>query len=209
MLDGAQAARVRGRSAGLTFMGRVSQTATETFCRQVRARSAEHREALRVLGPANLHGQAVAILRQELDSLIRVIYLLTIRDRGRRAQLVAAAVEGRPWKHERSRKRITDREMVEVAQNLHGWTEAVYRFGCAFVHLSSMHDYAERDPMSQITDEERALIVRYLRYYHGAPDDDNPSLASIVPLLPRVFKKIADNLECYIANLERDEDIEE
>lgn len=110
--------------------------------------------------------------------------------------------------HENSRRRITDREMVELAQNLHGWTESVYRFGCAFVHLSSMHDYAERDPMSQITDEERESIVRHLRYYHGGPHQDHPGFSDIIPFLPQVFDKIADNLECYIVSLERDEDIE-
>lgn len=48
----------------------------ESFCRQVRSRSKEHQKAIGLLSEAGLAGQMVAILRQELDSMVRVIYLL-------------------------------------------------------------------------------------------------------------------------------------
>ena len=56
------------------------------FCRQVRARSAEHRLAVARLGSARTHGTIVGILRQELDSMVRVVYLLSVTDRGRREE---------------------------------------------------------------------------------------------------------------------------
>jgi hypothetical protein len=36
---------------------------------------------------------------------------------------------------------MTDREMIVIAHELQGWTQSVYKFGCAFIHLSSLHDY--------------------------------------------------------------------
>jgi hypothetical protein len=80
----------------------------------------------------------VAVLRQELDSMIRVIYLLSQSDIAFRDELIQASVEGKQWVAKGTKHRVTDKEMVELANELHGWTESVYRFGCAFIHLSSL-----------------------------------------------------------------------
>src|SRR5262249_40018997 len=116
----------------------------ETFCRQVRARSAEHREAIHLLHGRRLLSQVVAILRQELHSMVRVIFLLSIGDRPYRQQLIDGSVNGEKWTVKGKKACITDREMVELAQTLQGWTQSVYKFGCAFIHLSSFHDYQHR-----------------------------------------------------------------
>ncbi len=51
---------------------------TEQFCRLVRERSIEHKKAIHFLFGNRLAGQMLSILRQELDSLVRVIFLLTL-----------------------------------------------------------------------------------------------------------------------------------
>jgi hypothetical protein len=173
----------------------------------IRERSAEHRRAVGSLHSSGAHGQVVSVLRQELDSMIRVIFLLSIVDRDRRLKLIVASVQGKHWTHDGTRKRVTDREMVELASKLQGWTESVYRFGCAFVHLSSFHDYRERDPMAMITEDERTAILNHMRHYHGGPCEPHASFQEMLPYLPMVFDKIASNLECYIANLEADDDL--
>jgi len=94
----------------------------DTFCRQVRARSAEHKAAVMLLSQQNLISPLIAILRQELDSMIRVIFLLSLADREYRTQLIDAAVNGSKWTHKGKRSRITDRDMVNVATQLRGWT---------------------------------------------------------------------------------------
>lgn len=98
--------------------------------------------------------------------------------------------------------------MVDLVDTLHGWTKSVYGFGCAFIHLSNLHDYKTRDPLEQISETERAAVLRHLRYYHGGPSGLAPRFADVVPLLPAVFAKIADNLECYVKELEQDGDLE-
>ncbi len=180
----------------------------KSFCRQVRARSAGHQTATRLLSAADLPDQVVSILRQELDSIIRVIYLLSITDREYRQELIQSSVEGKQWAKKGTTSRITDREMVELAQNLQHWTKSVYRFGCAFIHLSSFHDYRKRDPMDMISNEEKQSILEHMRYYHGGPVTDDAKFSDLVPYLPRVFEKIANNLECYLKQLERNEDLE-
>ena len=179
---------------------------THTFCRQVRARSAENRRAMAAVRA--LPGQMVSILRQELDSLVRVVFLLSQSDRQYRARLINDSVAGKRWMRFNSRQPVTDREMVELTDILHGWTKSVYSFGCAFIHLSSFHDHQVRDPLDQISEEERNAILGHLRCYHGGPDGPSPRFADIVPLLPNVFTKIADNLECYLKDLESDGDLE-
>jgi hypothetical protein len=98
--------------------------------------------------------------------------------------------------------------MVELTDTLHGWTKSVYSFGCAFIHLSNLHDYEARDPLDQIAEEEREAIIRHLRYYNGEPNSPCTRFADIVPFLPMVFTKIAGNLECCVKDLERGGDTE-
>ncbi len=172
-----------------------------TFCRQVRSRSAEHRAAMHAVRA--LPGQMISVLRQELDSLVRVVFLLAQTDGRYRHQLIKASVEGKKWTAQGSRRRVTDREMVALTDRLHGWTRSVYEFGCAFIHLSNLHDYRKREPLAQIPPLEREAILRHLRFYHGGPTTKEPTFSDIVPLLPRVFEKIADNLECYVKDLEQ------
>ena len=156
---------------------------------------------------ARVHSQVISILRQELDSLVRVVYLLSVRDHAKRARIMTSLVEAGQWKD--AGKRITDREMVDLADTLHGWTKSVYRFGCAYIHLSNMHDHSEHDPLSCLSEAEKADILRHMRAYHGGPHCDDCTMADLVPYLPAVFDKIAGNLECYVAALEKGRGLED
>ena len=95
--------------------------------------------------------------------------------------------------------------MVDLAQHLQGWTQSVYKFGCAFIHLSNLHDYNDRDPLLQLPADERTDIISHCRYYHGGPLSDSAGFDELVPYLPNVLEKISGNLECYLKNLENGE----
>lgn len=173
------------------------------FCRQIRNRSNEHHQAVHLLSYAELPSQIVSILRQELDSMVRVVYLLTIPDMILRDELIKASVEGNQWElttTKGKKRRVTDKEMVELANHLQGWTKSVYRFGCAFIHLSNFHDYQDRDPMDMISNAEKDAILKHMQYYHGGPHSA-AKIDDLIPYLPQVFEKIASNLECYIRDL--------
>ena len=171
------------------------------FTRQVRSRSIEHQRAMALLADAGLPGQMMSVLRQELDSMIRVIYLL-YQDTARREDLIEASIRGDVWSREGGRARVTDKEMVDLSQKLQGWTQSVYKFGCAFIHLSNMHDYSDRDPLWQLPDDERKAILEHCRHYHGGPESKAERFDALVPYLPRVLDKVSSNLEYYLETLE-------
>lgn len=155
---------------------------------------------------------AFAILRQELDSLIRVIYLLGIRDLAERKRLIGSTLQGEKWRVRTARGKwtdVTDRTMVDFAQQLHGWTQSVYKFGCAFVHLSDFHNHIAENPFDKLEEPERQDILSHMRHYHGGPCHDNPEMAELALYVPQIFDKIASNLECYLKQLEQDGTLDE
>jgi hypothetical protein len=174
----------------------------EVFCRQIRKRSNEHARAIELLSRNHLIGPMIAILRQELDSLIRCIFVLAIKDLSYRSGLVSDAVNGRKWRRVDGKGSVTDREMVELSNQLHGWTQSVYSFGCAFIHLSQFHDYEDRNPLSTLDSSELAAINHHLSYYHGVTVNKETRLHDIAHVLPAVFEKIAGNLKYYVDELE-------
>lgn len=136
--------------------------------------------------------------------MVRVIYVRT-QVSSRKDLLIEASVKGEKWSKENSRAKVTDKEMVDLAQELQGWTQSVYKFGCAFIHLSDLHDYNDRDPLAQLPEDERNDILRHCRYYHGGPAEGRESFNDLIPFFPNVLDKISGNLECYLDDLERGE----
>ncbi len=181
----------------------------QKFCELLRKRSAEHAEAMKRVN--DLPGMMVSILRQELDSMIRAVYLLSISDLDERNRLIKQTISGERWTVQTRNgnfRTITDRDMVELSNKLQGWTLSVYKFGCSFIHLSNFHDYPSVNPLSLIDSEEQRNILEHLRFYHGGPTSDAPSFDELVSYFPRVFEKIARNLECYIKDLENNGSIQ-
>lgn len=182
----------------------MPKTNADIFVRMVRARSLENEAALRALASLGLHGVSIGILRQELDSMVRVIFLKS-RPKKEREELIRAMLAGEVWKLPTANgklAKVTDRDMVDHAKTLHGWTEAVYRFGCAFVHLSQFHDYATTDPVAALTPADRASMLYYLRHYHRGPARTDFTLEDVVPMLQSIFSKIKSNLDCELKDLE-------
>ena len=179
------------------------------FCRTVRKRSQENKQALDCLHHhGRLVGNVMSILRQELDSMVRCIFLLSVADRRYRERLIHDSVVGKPWRSKDGKSTITDRKMVDLSSKLHGWAGNVYAFGCAFIHLSSFHDYSVRDPLGSLTPHDHENISRYLHEYHGIVINGNTKFLDIEFALPAVFEKISANLECYVRDLEADSDLE-
>lgn len=177
----------------------------EAFCNILRKRTQDHLAAAKKV--QGIPSMMFSILRQELDSLVRVIYLLSISNLEERKSLINLTLNNEPWITKTINgkpKKITDREMVEISNQLMGWTRSVYKFGCAFIHLSNFHNYEEIGPLNQVNDIEKMDILCHMRQYHGGPISDNPSLEDIQHYLPKVLEKVSGNLECYIQELEKD-----
>ena len=138
--------------------------------------------------------------------MVRCIFLLSVTDRQYRQRLLEDSVTGKLWRTADGRRKITDREMVDLSTKLHGWTQNVYAFGCGFIHLSAFHD-PNRDPFDSLIPHDRNDIAYYLRYYHGVTIDNATTFREIAMILPAVFDKISGNLECCVKDLEGDLDL--
>ena len=55
-------------------------SSTERFCQLLRKRSEENKNSFEVLFRNRLYGNCFSVLRQELDSMVNVIYLLNETD---------------------------------------------------------------------------------------------------------------------------------
>ncbi|QKK27034.1 hypothetical protein [Rhizobium hidalgonense] len=168
----------------------------------VRSRSAEHDKAITLLVAAKLWGQVLATIRQELDSLVRIFYLLD-QPLNERAILAGQTLAGEIWSRKKPKGRVTDRQMMELYNALDGWAMRVYEFGCSFIHLSNSHGYAGCDPLASLSQQDRAEIGDYLRSYHGGPAEKEPLFEDIKPYLREVFNKVAQNLDYYLEGLEK------
>ncbi|USV59395.1 hypothetical protein [Aeromonas encheleia] len=169
------------------------------FIQLIKSRSDEHGIAFSRIH--DLPGSMMSILRQELDSLIRVLYLLSISDLEERNRLMACTVNGDQWKVSTQKGKlvkVTDAQMVEISDKFGGWASSVYRFGCTFIHLSTFHGYNTSNPLTTLSEEERKTILDHMRYYHNGPESDNPTFQELANYFPRVFEKIKNNLECYL-----------
>lgn len=94
---------------------------------------------------------------------------------------------------------------MKAADSMHGWANSVYRFSCAFIHLSKLHGYDGCNPLGGLEAGERQEILSHMRSYHGGPRSDEPSLQELVEYVPAIFKKVRDNLGCYLSYLRRGE----
>lgn len=160
-----------------------------------------------MISHASLHSVGIGILRQELDSMVRVMYLLSLDDRARRHQLIKFSVDGKQWRHPNG-TRITDREMVDLANTLTGWAGSVYKFGCSFIHLSKFHDRLARDPFRALPRSEQRHVIAHIEHYHGAIGKASPTAEDIVRYVPQIFEKIRGNLMLYLQQLQRGESLE-
>ncbi|MGH3191250.1 MAG: hypothetical protein ACRDPY_22370 [Streptosporangiaceae bacterium] len=180
-------------------MTTISENA-DTFCRMVEARSREHREAMQVALDKGWLAIAGSVLRMELDSMIRVIWLLHHPDT--REQILASCIAGEGFSE--GRTRVSDHRMAKDATEVNGWVQAVYDFGNTFVHLTNAHDYAVLDPFQ--TYEHRGEVIRFLNNYHrgkvpGVPVNDSSTLRDLAAYAPYVLEKITSNLDLYVREL--------
>lgn len=120
----------------------------------------KNKKALFLIVSRILFGNCISILRQELDSFVRVIYLGQISDFNERERLMSQTLSGEKWilTSNNKLKQITEKDMVDKANELKGYVHYVYKFGCGFIHLSDFHDYATTNPFDKL-DYQNSLTL--------------------------------------------------
>jgi len=165
-----------------------------------RNRSSENSDAMSHFQVSGNRTGSFGTLRQELDTLIRAMYLLR-QDLPERERLVELTLNGERWRQQNKRQFITDREMVGLANELEGWSEYVYKFGCAFIHLSDLHGSDNKPLADRLSDDEKKAIRYYVQHYHSVDFSNEITLDELLEVSDRIFDKIRSNLECYLDHL--------
>lgn len=175
----------------------------EKFLKQVRARSAENLKSFNLLYDAYCYGVCIGIIRQELDSLLRVSYLVDHNSgfqlRSNALDLVKNSVEFGEWRFlnaNQKMQKVNDKEMIKQG----GWEQIVYKFGCGLIHLSNKHLYQDLDPVIMIENEQKEEIIHYLKTYHRF-EKNEVTMNDIIQYLPVIFQKIYENIDAHIEQI--------
>jgi hypothetical protein len=155
------------------------------FVRIVTERSNENTASILTLHHQKNYGTCISLLRQELDSLIRVCYLNTLSDTNEIERLIKDTVNGIQWG--KDRKRITDRRMVNIASQYNHWAPEVYDFGNSFTYLTNFHDYRNNDPLKNLDTTQKQTIRHYLNSYHGFQAASEITFDNVIPYYDETF----------------------
>jgi len=174
----------------------------EKYIETVRSSSAENEQAIYLLYTNQLYNNVVATLRRELDLYVKTLYLLN-QSEDEQKRLLAEFSQNKQWTNSRG-KRLTDRCMLDYASNItgSGWAQISYKFGCSFIHLSILHNWANNDVDTIPPTDEKQAIVDYINHYHVANLNLESSFSDVMQYSLCIFEKIRTNMESYLERLE-------
>lgn len=183
-----------------------SDQIVRSFLSGGRSRSSENTKAFALLYDSQLYLICTGLIRQELDTLLRLSYLWHEKTPPEIAiSLMKKTVQGgKKWSYQNEKGKnviLRDKDLVEFAHPLYSWEKVVYDFGCKAIHLSDLHMYQNCDPLVSIDQETKKLIIQYLKEYHFYNKTD-VSISDIFSHLPLVMSKISSNVEFYFEELE-------
>lgn len=168
------------------------------------ARSVENAKAFDCLYSSHCYIVCIGLMRQELDTLLRLAFLWRPETDSEIAiELMRRTVTtGKKWSYQDNGKTIllTDKKMLEFAHFLGGWEKIAYAFGCKAIHLSDLHGYQISDPFEKADLETKSEIIKYLSIYHGYGENDL-IFEGLVEYLPQVMEKISANVNFYYEEL--------
>lgn len=170
----------------------------DKFCNIVKNRSEENAKTIKLLYENQLYGNCVGILRQELDSMVRVLFLLAC-EQSQRIMFIKQTLNNEKW-HD-GKRTITDYLLIKNVLNMCGWARNVYLFGCSFIHLSVSHNYMQEDPFLKLSREELKAIKNFMVQYHNFPQEQDITFITMQPYLLKIFEKINSNLTCHLETL--------
>lgn len=175
----------------------------QKFLRQAKSRSSENMESFALLYANGKFGTCISILRMELDTLVRLVYLSFHCPPAEAVRLMTQSVNGEKWSRLNANGKIikvTDKEMVDLATTI-GWERIIYDFGSKLIHLSDYHAYGTDDPVVKLPAATRNQMGQYLSHYHGW-SGSQLTFSDIIRHLPDVMTKLTDNVKCHAEMLE-------
>ncbi|NJP26806.1 MULTISPECIES: hypothetical protein [unclassified Microbispora] len=191
----------------------------ERFCRQVETRSDELERALPLLIEHEMWILAGSVLRMQVESLARAVFLLNdpVATRELRVERsFSPGLDGRFPELPPRRGIVQDTAMVRLADEMvpglkHSAT-SMYIVGCKLVHLSAAHEYHERDPYQALSIEQRhQFILDPLAAVWGSTcglSDDSTFVEVMTVASPRAFRKLGELLRACVKRLRDGESLD-
>lgn len=164
----------------------------------------ENMKSFELLFGLKHYGNCISIMCQELDQIIRLLFLLNSSPDERKL-FMESSINSHKWyrlNKENKKELITEEILMKFTDTLSGWDKSVYRFGFAFNNLSANFNYGSKDPIKSMSDSDREYLSRYICEFHVADFPRDFSLEDLVPVLPSIIKTISSNLQQYLERLE-------
>jgi len=139
---------------------------TDFFIHAVLKRSLDLLDSFLILINNWHYMTAGAILRMQIDNLLRIFYISKRND----SDFLKEFMKGKSFrdlKHTDNNK-ITDALLVKIAKNKYPWIEDVYKETSKFIHLSSKHYHTN---IISMNDEERSEITFFDVGNRNCPED--------------------------------------
>jgi hypothetical protein len=175
----------------------------EEYIHLITHRLEENWKSFSILLKIKHYGNCISIMCQELDQIIRLLFLIKSRSYERK-QLINLAINSQKWYllgENNKKEYITDEILFKFTDSLKGWERSFYEFGFSFKHLSTNYNYLLKDPIINLKKIERERIYNYIKEYHVQDWPINYTLDDIIPVLPLIFEKLSQNLSLYLAQL--------
>jgi hypothetical protein len=145
------------------------------------------------------YGNCISIMCQELDQYIRILYLLK-QTKGIKDKLIECTLNNQKWFTvgiDNKKVYITEEQILEFTETLSGWEKGICTFGIIFRSLSNNNNYILKNPIKSLDENERLLLLEYIREYHQNDFPDNFDIENLIPILPMIFSKISESIKEY------------
>jgi hypothetical protein len=176
---------------------------SDEYKRLIARRLEENMKSFNLLFGIQHYGNCISIMCQELDQMIRLLFLLN-KDSTIRKSFMQSSIESHKWhitSKDNKREYITEETLVEFAKSLKGWDRGIYDFGFAFKSLSNNFNYGSKDPIKSMTDSDRANLARYIQKFHVKDFPDTFTIDALIPVLPGIIEVISTNLKSYLEKI--------
>jgi hypothetical protein len=175
----------------------------DEYKKLVSQRLDENRKSFDLLFGIKHYGNCISIMRQELDQVIKLLFLLN-SNKNDQKQFIESSINNHKWfivNSENKKEIITEDILATYSETLDGWDKSVYEFGLAFGSLANTYNYGTKDPIKSMGENDKEKIYKYISEYHNSNFPKDYDLSKLILELPTILNKISINLQKYMDRL--------
>jgi|SRR5208282_4151651 len=178
-------------------------TQNDEYKKLISHRMQENMKSFKLLFNIKHYGNCISIMCQELDQLIRLLFLLNSNS-DEKKQFMYSAINSQRWyiiNNENKKEYVTDETLLKFAETLNDWDRSIYEFGFSFNDLSTNFNYGSRDPIKSMNERNRKKLYNYVKEYHVRDFPASFSLDDLIPVLPMIIEEISSKLNKYLERI--------